>query len=96
MSSVQRNPVEPYQSLHQNGQRKEDRSRATSMPVIGLHQIQNSVDEQEPDLKMLMDYWRSLLDPQLRNLPHPFLANQLEEVQVALRDALYYLKRYHS
>ncbi len=96
MSSVQRNPVEPYQSLHQTGQRKEDGGRVTSMPVIGLHWNQDVAYGQEPDLKMLMDYWRSLLDPQLRTLPHPFLANQLEEVQVALRDALYYLKRYQT
>lgn len=96
MSSVQRNPVEPYQSLNQPGQRKEVGGMVTSMPVIGLHWNQDSDYEQEPDLKMLMDYWRSLLDPQLRTLPPPFLANQLEEVQVALRDALYYLKRYQS
>ncbi len=94
MSFVQRSPVEPWRLLRQNDQ--EDGGRATSMPVIGFHQIQDSVDEQEPDLKMLMDYWRSLIDPKLRTLPLPFLANQLEEVQVALRDALYYLKRYQS
>ncbi len=96
MSFVQRNRVEPGQPLHLDGQRKKNGCMTTSMPVIGLHRTQDSVLGQEPDLKMLMDYWRSLLDPQLRTLPHPFLANQLEEVQVALRDALYYLKRYQS
>jgi hypothetical protein len=39
-----------------------------------------------------MNYWRSLLNPALRQLPEPLLANQLEEVQAALRDALHLLK----
>jgi hypothetical protein len=81
--------------MRHSAQKKGD-SMPNSIPVIGYHRIPAPVSERAPDLKIRIDYWRSLLDPQLRNLPHPFLANQLEEVQVALRDALYYLKRYQS
>lgn len=41
---------------------------------------------------ILMDYWHGLLNPALRQLPEPLLADQLEEVQAALRDALHLLK----
>ncbi|MHB1632482.1 MAG: hypothetical protein ACYCQL_09770 [Acidithiobacillus sp.] len=41
---------------------------------------------------ILMDYWHGLLNPAFRQLPEPLLADQLEEVQAALRDVLHLLK----
>uniref|UniRef100_E6QBD6 Uncharacterized protein n=1 Tax=mine drainage metagenome TaxID=410659 RepID=E6QBD6_9ZZZZ len=55
-------------------------------PIIGARAFHAP---QQPAI--LMDYWRSLLSPQLRQLPESMLADQLEEVQVALRDALHLL-----
>jgi hypothetical protein len=92
-SSAQKNRVGPDPSLHQDDPREKGGCMPNSVPIIGHHRIQGSVSERAPDLKVLMEYWRSLLDPQLRALPQPFLENQLEEVQVALRDALYHLAR---
>ncbi|MCL4526458.1 MAG: hypothetical protein M1492_08185 [Gammaproteobacteria bacterium] len=42
-------------------------------------------------LEWRLRYWRSLLDPKLRQLPDPILRNQMEEIQAALRDALHLL-----
>ncbi len=42
-------------------------------------------------LDLRLRYWRSLLDPKLRQLPAPILPNQMEEIQAALRDALHLL-----
>ncbi|ACK78572.1 hypothetical protein AFE_1239 [Acidithiobacillus ferrooxidans ATCC 23270] len=39
----------------------------------------------------LSRYWRSLLDPKLRQLPESILPDQMEEIQAALRDALHLL-----
>ncbi|MDA8377878.1 MAG: hypothetical protein M0Z50_12645 [Planctomycetia bacterium] len=42
-------------------------------------------------LDLRLRYWRSLLDPKLRQLPEPILPDQMEEIQAALRDALHLL-----
>ena len=56
-------------------------------PIIGVKAVHAPLPH-----AILMDYWRGLLNPALRQLPEPLLADQLEEVQAALRDALHLLK----
>ena len=56
-------------------------------PIIGVKAVHAPLPP-----AILMDYWRGLLNPALRQLPEPLLANQLEEVQAALRDVLYLLQ----
>ncbi len=56
-------------------------------PIIGAR----AVHAPQPPA-ILMNYWRGLLNPALRQLPEPLLAGQLEEVQAALRDTLHLLK----
>ena len=42
-------------------------------------------------LDLRLRYWRSLLDPKLRQLPEAILPDHMEEIQAALRDALHLL-----
>lgn len=48
-------------------------------------------ERQSLPLAARLDYWRSLLNPTLRDL-EVLTANQMEEVQAALRDALHLIE----
>lgn len=61
------------------------------VPVVGFHGGEDALPDGASNMRMLLDYWRSLLNPDLCQLPPRLLAKQLEEVQVALRDAIYHL-----
>ncbi len=63
------------------------------MPAVGQRAVAGLVRQtgEHSMLEWRLRYWRSLLDPKLRQLPEPILPDQMEEIQAALRDALHLL-----